>query len=48
MKNFIIGLSLGLIIGGASIAWAAGQFTWVFPDGNVAGTVTHPIYIQSQ
>lgn len=48
MKNFIIGLSIGLIIGGASIAWAAGQFTWVFPDGNVAGTTTHPIYIQSQ
>lgn len=48
MKNFAIGLCIGLVVGGAGIAWAGGQFTWVFPDGNVAGTPTHPIYIQIQ
>lgn len=48
MKKFIVGFILGIMIGGAGIAWASGQFTWVFPDGNVAGTVTNPIYIQVQ
>ena len=48
MKRFIVGFIMGALIGGVGIAWAAGQFTWVFPDGNVAGTPTNPIYIQIQ
>lgn len=48
MKNFVIGLCIGIVVGGTGIAWASGQFTWVFPNGEVAGTVNNPIYIQNQ
>lgn len=44
MKNFVVGLIVGLLLGGG-LAWASGTFTWVFPDGNVAGTIANPIHI---
>lgn len=44
MKNLVLGIIIGIILGSVGVAWAGGQFTWVFPDGNVAGTITNPIY----
>jgi len=48
MKKFITGFIIGAILSGVGVAWAAGQFTWVFPDGTMAGTAAHPIYIVNQ
>lgn len=46
MKNIFIGIVIGLALGGG-VAWAGGQFTWVFPNGRPAGTPNDPVYIQS-
>ena len=45
MKNFIIGLIIGLVLGG-SLAWAAGSIIWVDDSGKAMGTESNPIYIQ--
>ena len=46
MKNFVIGVLVGLILGGG-IAWAYSVgVTLQDSTGNVTGTSSNPIYIQ--
>ena len=44
MRNILIGVIIGLLIGGG-IAWAAGQFMWVDGSGYSVGTATKPVYV---
>lgn len=45
MKNFLIGLCVGFIIGGAAIAYA--DLGVLFGSNNVEkGTATNPLYIE--
>lgn len=45
MRNFFIGVMLGMLVGGG-IAWAASSIVWVNDAGQAMGTASNPIYIQ--
>ncbi len=45
MKNFIIGLIVGIVIGGITIVWAAPGFI-VDSTGTGFGTTANPIFIE--
>lgn len=46
MRNFIIGLICGLILGGG-IGWAASRIQLDDGNGNLLGTTANPLYITS-
>lgn len=46
MKNFIIGLIVGVMIGGG-MAWAAVRIQLDGGNGNILGTTASPLYVQS-
>lgn len=47
MRNFIIGLIIGLILGGG-VSFAASRFGVVDDKGNLIGTAANPMYITFQ
>jgi hypothetical protein len=46
MKNIIIGIVIGLILG-STIAWAAMRIQLDDGNGNILGTTASPLYITS-
>ena len=46
MRNFIIGLIVGLIIGGG-VCWAAMRVSLQDGTGNEVGTTSNPLYIEA-
>lgn len=47
MKNFILGVIVGLLVGGG-IAYAAGRVILINTAGAHIGTTSNPLYIKAQ
>lgn len=48
MKNFIIGLILGILIGGSSIVWAYSVGVILQDEnGNAVGTTSNPLHVEA-